>query len=176
MKYKIILILLLVFSLSVSSQVFNPAPTLGKRTFSLGFEPLIYGAGNENNFIMFFHGALKLKSDLDLRLMYGSEDYFGAALKFKLAKAVSITTGGHMFGNFGLDGMLNLSIPLKGGSYIFTGFDVDLDFPDDIVLRPWIPIGIEVSINNGVSVILEGEIGLNNSAPHIFGGGIAVYL
>jgi hypothetical protein len=174
---KLLLVLALAVSFSLSNaQVFNTGKTLKKDVFSLGIEPVFYS--DAGGFMLFLHGGYGIKSGIDLGIMAGflNGEYIGANLEWGLGKHLSLTTGAHMYGDFGLDGTLNITFPIRHDSRIFTGFDADILFPDGDVLLPlWIPVGVELGLRDNMSFILEGEIPLTSAAYLIFGGGINLY-
>jgi hypothetical protein len=170
--------IVLLFPTLTFSQVFNTASTLKPLKFSLGLEPCVL----ENNFGLFLHGGVGIKSGIDFAMKYGileGSDYFGADLEWRLLGGgkpnVSLVTGGHtLWGVFGLDLGLNLSFPITKGVGLYTGLDTDVNFPpDDVDLDAWIPVGVEISMRNSMSFILEAEIPLDGY--FVFGGGIAFY-
>lgn len=176
MKKIVLLVSTLFLFVSLQAQVFNTGTTLKKGTFSLGFEPAIYG--NTEGFIMFFHGGYGLKPGIDLGISAGflNGEYFGADLEWGLGRYFSLTTGAHMYGDFGLDGTLNITFPIRSDSRIFTGVDMDINFPnDDISVPIWIPIGVELGLRRNMAFILEGEIAVSDPAYHVIGGGIVLY-
>lgn len=160
-----------------SAQVFNTASTLGRNKFSIGLEPSVHVNGPGDGFMMFFHAGYGIKPGIDmaLKLGAGNTTYFGADLEWRLGKIVSITTGAHNFGDFGLDGSLNLSFPLRGDVDIFTGLDMDIVFADDVLLPLWLPVGVEIGMGRNIGFILEAEVGLTDPAYHVIGGGVAFY-
>jgi hypothetical protein len=164
------------------SQVFNTASTLKPGKFSLGIEPVVY----DNDLGLFLHGGVGLKSGVDLSLKYGFlkyDDYFGADLEWRLLAGkpnISLTTGGHIQHDLGLDLGLNLSFPVTAGAELYTGLDSDINFYEDPVgtkFLAWLPIGIQLSLKPQMSFMLEAEIALSESwyTPNIFGGGLAFY-
>jgi predicted porin len=160
------------------SQVFSTASTLKPGSFSLGINPVFM----DNNFGLFLHGGVGIKRGLDLGLKYGflpGNGYFGADLKWRLLSGkptISLTTGAHQFNSFGLDAALNISFPIKGDIYMYSGIDTDINFPSgNSQMLAWIPIGVEIYLKRRVSLILEGEIPLNSEAYSIIGGGFAFY-
>ena len=163
--------------ISSYSQVFNTASTLKPLKFSIGLNPVVV----EENFGLFLHGGMGIKSGLDLSVKYGifeGNDYFGADLEWGLINNsvdISLTTGIHNFDEFGLDVALNFSFDIRKDIHLYTGFDTDLVFYDDAELFVWIPVGVEIGIKNGMSLILEAEIPVNNQAYSVFGGGLAFY-
>ena len=177
MKRTILLTFITVLSITlVRSQVFHSAQTLKKGGFSLGVEPSVIVNGNES-FYLFLHGGYGIKSGLDLALKFGvgNENYFGADLEFAIKKNISLTVGAHDFGSFGLDGALLFNIPIKSDLKLVTGLDMDINFPDEVELPLWLPIGLEVNLKKNMSLIFESEIGLTPPAYHFFGGGLAFY-
>lgn len=175
---RLALISLLVFTvLAATGQVFNTSSTLGRNNFSLGLEPTVHVDGPGDGFMMFFHAGYGIKSGIDLgiKLGAGNTTYFGADLEWHLGKIVSITTGAHNFGDFGLDGSFNLAFPVKGDVDIFTGLDMDLIFADDVLVPLWLPVGVEIGMARNITFILEAQVGLTDPAWHVIGGGVAFY-
>jgi hypothetical protein len=177
MKKLLISISLFCLPLLAFSQVFNTATILKPGRFSLGIEPTVV----KNDLGLFLHGGVGLASGVDLGMKYGFlkyNDYFGADLEWRLMAgrpSISLTTGGHVMGDFGLDLGLNLSFPITGAASLYTGFDSDIDFykePVGTQFLPWIPIGVQLYLKPKMAFILEAEIPLNNSAYTIFGGGL----
>ncbi len=157
-------------------QVFHSAKTLKKGAFSVGIEPSMLVNGG-SDFYLFLHGGYGIKSGLDLSLKAGLGDanYFGADLEFALAKNISLTVGAHDFFDFGLDGCLLFNIPIKGDVQLISGIDTDIDFANDVLLRVWVPVGLEIYLKKNMSLLFEAEIGLTDPAYHMFGGGLAFY-
>jgi len=172
---------LLAIAITVTStshaQVFNTGTTLKKGSFSAGFEPAFLP--DAGGFMLFLHGGYGLKKGIDFGVTLGvlNGEYIGADVEWGLGNYMSIATGFHNWGSFGLDGTLNLTFPIRKDSRIFTGLDVDVNFPgDDVSVPLWIPVGVELGLRSNMAFILEGEIGLTSSAYHLFGGGIVIYL
>jgi len=177
-KFAGIIALLLILVYGANAQVFNTATTLKKNQFSLGLEPLLHIDGGNDGLMLFFHGGYGIKSGIDiaLKLGVGGTNYFGAELEWILSRNVSLTTGAHEFGDFGLDGALNFSFPITSGVDLFTGLDMDLNFGQNEVYIPlWIPLGLEIGLRSNMSFIFETEIALVDPAYHMIGGGIAFY-
>jgi len=160
--------------MGMHAQVFNAGTGLRGNAVSLGIAPTLYGS---NNLMLFLHGDIKLKpgSDIIARVGLGGADYIGAGFKFGLTKRLSFAAGAHYDNEVGLDGTFIANIPIGSDAYIMSGLDVDVLFPDDIVIPVWLPIGLDVKVSTAISVMLEGDICLTNNAPDIFGGGIIVF-
>lgn len=176
MKKLIVVLAGCILTFNAFNQVFNTASTLKKGTFSLGIEPLIYLNGG-NEFYLFFHGGYGLKPgiDLALELGVGGTNYIGGNLEWRLRKNISLVTGAHSFGDIGLDGSLLFNIPIKNDTKLYTGGDLDVVFADEILLPVWIPIGVDIRLKRGMSFLFEAEIGLNDPAYHVLGGGLMFY-
>lgn len=161
-----------------SAQVFNTGQTLKPRTFSVGFEPVVL-MDNESDFMLFLHGGYGLVKGIDFSLnvgVLGPETYFGADVEFALTRRISIAAGAHDFGVFGLDGTLNFTIPVKSGVRLFSGLDLDVNFPeDDTQFLLWLPVGVDIGIRKNMSFIFEAEIALTDPAYHLIGGGLNFY-
>jgi hypothetical protein len=179
MKRLFLLIVPILFAMNSFSQVFNTGQTLKPKMFSLGFEPgaLINGS---SEFILFLHGGYGIKQGVDLSVnagVLGPEDYFGADLEFALPHRMSFSLGAHNFGDFGLDGTLNITFPIRNDIRFSSGVDADVNFNKDKTrFLIWLPLGLEVGIRKNVSFIFEAEIGLTDPAYHFIGGGLNFYL
>ncbi len=176
MKKVLLLVTLVIGAANLSAQVFNTGQTLKKRAISFGIEPVFYT--QPNDFSLFLHGGFGLKKGIDLAIKagFGDATYFGADIEFALGRRVSFAAGAHQYHDFGLDATLNFAIPIRRDVRLFTGLDSDIVFADDKTLFPlWIPFGVEVDLSGKMSFILEVEIGLNDPAYHILGGGLSFY-
>ncbi len=175
---KIILSGIIFISISMCyGQVFNTAKTLKKGTVALGINPVFMGS----DFGIYLHGGIGLKQGLDLGGKVGlglGGNYFGADLEWALTgnkPYVSFSAGGHIQGDFGIDGTLNITFPLAKNVYLFSGADMDINFGNTIGFPLWIPIGLEVGIRKQMNIILEGDIGVLDNAGSMFGGGLNLY-
>ncbi len=170
-KFSVIIVGVL-FSTMLSAQVFNTGETLKPKTFSLGIEPAYY----LDDFKLFLHGSYGIKKGIDvsMKLGLGGETYFGADVEWALAPRISLATGAHVLGDFGLDGTILFSLPVRKDARVFTGVDMDIVFADEVVVPVWIPLGVELGIKNNMSFILEGEIPIIDADP-ILGGGVVFY-
>lgn len=179
MKKVFVILALLAIAGSAFSQVFNTGQTLKPGKFSLGVEPGVMVNGN-SEFIMFLHGGVGIKKGIDLSVkagVLGPEDYFGADVEFALSRRISFAVGAHQFGDFGLDGTLNLTFPIRNDTRIFTGLDSDLNFNQDKTrMLIWLPLGVEIGIRKNLNFIFEAEIGLNDPTYHFIGGGLNFYI
>jgi hypothetical protein len=175
---KTILLVSIIFTCSViSAQVFNTGNTLQKGKVALGIEPA-YLIDSYQGLYLFLHGGVGITSGIDLgvKIGIGQTNYFGADLEWRLAKNLSLATGAHSFGDFGLDGCLNYTIPLGSSARLFTGLDADINFGRDNLYVPiWLPLGVEVKMEKKLAFILETEIGLTSPAYHLIGGGVMIY-
>ncbi len=178
MKKIITLLFSCLLSATAFTQVFNTGQTLDRKQFVVGLNPAIYLSGPSHGINLLIHGGYGLKPDIDLavKIGLGSEYYFGADVEWGLLENISLTTGLHMFNDFGLDATLNLTLPIRGDVYLYSGFDMDIAFGNRVYLPCWIPIGVEIELRNNMSFILEGDIGLTDSSYHIINGGIRFYL
>ena len=132
MKKLFFIPLLVILTQFSFGQVFNTGQTLKAKTFSVGFEPAVLINGS-NEFMLFLHGGYGLRSGIDFGLnvgVLGPETYIGADVEFAIAKRISLAVGAHDFGVFGLDGTLNFTIPIKSGVRLFSGLDLDVNFPE----------------------------------------------
>ena len=177
MKKFVIFAFYLAIGFGAKAQVFNTAKTLKTGTFSVGIEPMLIANGG-SDFILFGHMGYGLAKDIDISAKAGMlaySNYYGADVEFGFLRNFSLSAGAHVWGDFGLDATFLTSFDVASNVNIFGGADLDLNFGNDVYTNFWIPIGVEVELNKNMTFILEASIGINNSAPHLFGGGINVY-
>lgn len=159
---------------NIKAQVFNSDVNLQKGGWFLGLEPVYIV---NNNFMFFAHGGYGIKSgiNLDLNAGFGNGDYFGADLKWALIRHVSLNTGFFIQnGTAGLNGCLNLSIPIRSDIRLITGAHLNVDFPNSgIDTHFWVPVGVDIGLRKNMGLILEGEIGFKSDSR--MGGGLAFY-
>jgi len=179
MKKLVSIALLVLFTSTTFSQVFNTGQTLKPKTFSLGFEPSVLINGS-SEFMLFLHGGYGLKQGVDFAVkvgVLGPQDYFGADVEFALPYRMSFMVGAHEFGDFGLDGALNITFPIRNDIRFSTGLDLDMNFNQDKTrFLLWLPLSLEVGIRKNMSFIFEAEVGLTDPAYHFIGGGLNFYL
>jgi len=178
MKKIVIALFIAVLPLLSFAQVFNTASTLKSGKFSLGLNPVVY----EDNFGLFLHGGVGIRSGIDLGIRYGildGEDYFGADLEWRLLSgkpSISLTTGAHNYYDPGLDLALNLSFPIVSNIQLYTGLDMDINFgANDTYTWLWLPVGVEIPIKSKMAFMFEAEIPISDNTRSIFGGGLAFY-
>ena len=172
---KLILLIFSVVCISSNAQVFNTASTLKPGTIMFGLEPtyMINGEG----LMIFLHGGYGLTKGIDFSLhggLGGNTSYIGGDIEWALMRHVSLTTGAHNFGVFGLDGALNLTFPIRKDSRIYTGFDMDINFGNKVTAPMWIPLGVEIGLRSHLAFIFEAEISVTNNY-HVLGGGLVFY-
>jgi hypothetical protein len=178
MKKNLFILVMLFAASSLFAQSFNTGEILQPGHFSAGVNPVL----NEKDLAVFLHGGYGISNKVDLAVRYGifeGEDYIGADLEWSLKNSqryqFSLITGGHMRHDFGLDAGLCLSLPLGSYASLFSGVDMDLEFANEFKHYTWVPLGVELSWKNRMSIILEADIPMSEWAWHIFGGGIAIY-
>lgn len=191
MKKLILSISLLVAVISSSNAqvLFHGAETLKKGNWQIGINPVVETEW-DNDFALFFHGGYGLgnNSDLGVKLGLGwwNETYFGLDYEKTLLlgkPSVSVAGGMHFFNDFGLDLTALVTFPINNVR-IATGLDADIVFGEDAngdteVYTPiWLPIHLEVYIKKQISIVVEGNVSLNNDEPYswtTFGGGVNIY-
>ena len=177
MKRIALIFIVSLFITTSSAQVFQTAYTLKPRAFALGINP----AMAHSNFALFLHGGYGLKQGMDLGMKLGigwGDPYLGADFKWTMSvgmPAIAISAGVHFHHNPGFDGTLNITFPLNSSTRLYSGLDADIIFAHNILMPIWIPVGLEVGIRQGMSVILEGSLGVTSYAPHIINGGVVFY-
>jgi len=189
---KLLLLSATFFLLTVASygQVFNTGQTLKPKKFSLGVEPSVLING-DSEFMLFLHGGYGLKKGIDFSLKAGflSDDgeYIGGDVEFALGRYFSVMGGAHHFGDFGVDGALLGTYPIRSDVRISSGFDMDINFVDkydeqdekdgkEAVFIGWIPISLEIGLRKNMSFIFEAEINITDDGYHFIGGGLNFYI
>jgi len=179
MKKCLIILAFLFIASSSYCQVFNTGQTLKPKKFSFGIEPSIIANGS-SDFILFLHGGYGIKQGVDFSAkvgVLGPEDYFGADVEFALPHRISFAVGAHQFGDFGLDGNLNITFPIKSDVRLSTGLDMDINFNEDKTrFLLWLPLSLEIGLRKNLSFIFEAEVALTDPAYNFFGGGLNFYL
>lgn len=115
---------------------------------------------------------------LSVRVGLSGETYIGADLEWAIADRVSVSLGGHRYGDLGLDGTLLFDIPLGNEAYLFSGLDTDIifvEYTDETSVPFWIPAGLEIGIKSNTTLLLKAGIPINNEAWAIYGGGLVFY-
>ncbi|HKJ69032.1 MAG TPA: hypothetical protein VKA68_13820 [bacterium] len=179
------LVMIVIFSVPcvLQAQVYGTGQTLRSGRASFGVEPVVYSYRNGNSdFYLFFHGGLGLTSGFDLgaRLgVLGNRTYFGGDFEWNLHSrnpAISLGVGVHSFHNVGLDGTVNISFASTRGLQMYSGLDMDVTFTDPGTRTPiWLPVGFAFPFRQTVEMLLEVEVGLNDEAWTILGGGVNFY-
>lgn len=187
MKRLLLFIAAISMFIGARAQVFNTGQTLKSGVFSLGVEPTLHINGGADDFILFAHAGYGIKSGIDagLKMGLGNPNYFGADIEFALGRKVSLAVGAHNFNNFGLDGTLNLVLPIKSDLRLYGGLDTDLNFVEttdsegnsktELQTLLWVPVGLEVGLSQTMSLLFETEIGVTDNAYHVIGGGLGFY-
>jgi len=123
MKKILFLLMLCGLTASAFSQVFNTAGILKRGQFSAGINPVMNG----EELGLFVHGGYGISENLDVAAKFGiteGYDYLGADVEWSLRNTerlqISLTGGGHVRANFGLDAGASLSFPLLRNTYIFS--------------------------------------------------------
>ena len=161
---------------SLNAQVFNTAEVLKPMNFSIGLAPIYY----YENFGLLLMGEAGIKSGIDFSLKYAIleyDDYFSADLEWKLLRnksvALSLTTGCHVYYDFGLDISGNFSYRIKNDIALYTGLDTDWNFGNDLYVPFWIPVGVEINMNKTIAFLFEAELPVNSHARAIIDGGLS---
>ena len=100
---------------------------------------------------------------------------------------MSLTGGVHSFySHIGFDGAVNITYRQNRHLYIYAAFDCDYNqdsrkqdafTPDEKYweLFAWVPIGVEIKLNNNLSIIVEGDIPITKNAHWIPGIGLRYF-
>lgn len=177
MKKIVLLAFSLIIGVGVFAQVFNTSKTLKQGNFAVGIEPMII-ANSGSDFILFGHLGYGLTDGIDVAAKAGilnQTNYYGADIEFGFMEHFSLGAGAHVWGDFGVDATFLGTFDIANNVDLYGGADVDVNFGNDVYANFWIPIGVEVELNKTMAFLFEASIGINNTAPHLFGGGVNVY-
>ncbi len=164
-----------------NAQVFNTAQSLQRGSISLTASPTVFMKDGFNTIALFTYGTYGIGNGVDLNVKAGffeDTNYFGASLEWSIRRTVpyvSLTTGGHTVDDFGLDATLNVTYPTQNGFDIYGGLDTDLILDDDPDLPAWVFLGATYHLQSQLDVMVEGNIGLFEIAPHILAAGFVFY-
>jgi hypothetical protein len=174
---------MLLFVIS-DAQVFNTAQKLKQGTFRLCIAPLLLVDNGNPDLGMYVLGGVGVTRVMDLyvssRLASQNRSNFGVGLQWALIKgtpALSLTTGGHIGPNIGIDGTFDIAFPVGSSVVLYSGLDMDLDFNhSETTTSAWIFIGPRVQIRKNTTLFLEVDVGIPQETPSIFGLGLSFYL
>ena len=186
MRSKPLLILLgLLLNIGVYAQVHNTAQTLSRGTVSLSAVPVMVNFEGSNDFSLYLNAGVGLNPGVDIagQLGFGrggSETWWGLNIEKQLWKTkpyLSVAGGIHNFGDFGLDGTLNLTIPASGTADLYGGIDLEMNFYNSVTEVPtWAFVGTEIRHSRQVFILLEAAIGVSANAPNFISLGLGVFL
>jgi hypothetical protein len=166
------------------AQVYNTAQKLREGTFRLCLAPLLVVDNGDVSPGMYALGGFGVTKAMDLyfttRLASDNRSNFGFDLQWVLARgtpALSLTTGAHVSPGIGIDGTLDIAFPVGNSVVLYGGGDMDIDFHDGETTVPvWLFFGPRVQIRRNVTLFMEVDLGLTDSAPSMLGLGLSFYL
>jgi hypothetical protein len=178
---KIILLTTFIFTAFITTNTvnaqdgfFSNAKTLEKGTGSIGLQPVFLTA--QDDFMFILRGAYGIQSGLTGHLKLGlfeDETYFGGhfetALNRNSESNVDIAglVGVYTYGDVGLKLGLNLSTDFEPVS-IYSGFNYQPLFIENNTNHAiLVPIGFDVHLENGIDLMLEGNIPANDDADYL---------
>ncbi|MFY0685050.1 MAG: hypothetical protein JXR20_10895 [Balneola sp.] len=179
MKKLILLFTVLFISIGITSTTnaqdgfFSNAKTLEKGTGSIGLQPVFLT--NQDDFMFILRGAYGIQSGVTGHLKLGlfdEETYFGGHFETALNQNsesnvdVAALAGLYSYGDLGLKLGLNLSTDLDPVS-IYTGLNYQPLFAAETIHSILVPVGFDLHLNNGIDLMLEGNIPANNDADYL---------
>lgn len=175
-KIIILFIILVTPPVLATSQVFNTGSYLKKKGhFTLGIEPAFQTKKLNSGLVLNAFGAycLGYSTIVDFDASVGQDIYFGLGVLQKLDRLLGVSFGAHYSDTPGLDGGLNILLPIDRDLSIFTGLDADLDIGADISTPCRLPFGFVMTPGNSSKIILEVGLALNKEAYTSIGLGLA---
>lgn len=179
MKELILLFTVLFTSIGITNTTnaqdgfFSNAKTLEKGTGSIGLQPVFLT--NQDDFMFILRGAYGIQSGVTGHLKLGlfdEETYFGGHFETALNQNsesnvdVAALAGLYSYGDLGLKLGLNLSTDFDPVS-IYAGLNYQPLFANETIHSILVPIGFDLHLNNGVDLMLEGNIPANNDADYL---------
>ncbi|MEP1152149.1 MAG: hypothetical protein ABJH08_10520 [Balneola sp.] len=179
MKKLILLFTVLFTSIGITSTTnaqdgfFSNAKTLEKGTGSIGLQPVFLT--NQDDFMFILRGAYGIQSGVTGHLKLGlfdEETYFGGHFETALNQNsesnvdVAALAGLYSYGDLGLKLGLNLSTDFDPVS-IYTGLNYQPLFAAETIHSILVPVGFDLHLNNGIDLMLEGNIPANNDADYL---------
>lgn len=153
---------------------FSSAKTLQKGVGSIGLQPVFLTA--QDDFMFIVRGGYGITNGVTGHLKLGlfdEETYFGGHFETALnndsqsAIDAAALLGVHSYGDLGLKLGLNLSTDLDPVS-IYSGINYQpLFIQDNTNHAILVPIGFDVHLDNGLDIMLEGNIPANNDADYL---------
>ena len=178
MRKMLSFVLIILVTTVLNAQVFNTANTLNKGKFSATGAPVFYDGG------MMLMGkvgyGLKYGNDLAVTMGFGDISYLGIDAEKVLSwdkldnLTISFASGVHYSKGFGLDGTLNLSVPLDKSLVMYGGVDMDLMLTGNTGLPLYLFIGAEYNLKNRLTILGEVDLGVND-AGNMLGIGVCYY-
>jgi hypothetical protein len=173
----------LLLSAASHAQVYNTAQKLKMGTFRLCTAPILIVDHSDVRAGLYVLGGVGITRIMDLylhtRIAGNDLANFGVDLQWALIKgtpALSLSTGGHVGPEIGIDGTLDMAFPVGNSVVLYGGLDIDIDFvPDDIMVPAWVFIGPRIQIRRNTTLFMEVDIGLQD-APSMLGLGFSFYL
>jgi hypothetical protein len=152
---------------------FSNAKTLQKGVGSIGLQPVFLT--NQDDFMFIVRGGYGITNAVTGHLKLGlfeDETYFGGHFETALNRNsdssidVAALAGLHSYGDLGLKLGLNLSTDLEPVS-IYSGINYQPLFADETINAVLVPIGFDLHLDNGVDLMLEGNIPANDDADYL---------
>ncbi len=152
---------------------FSNAKTLTKGTGAIGLQPVFLT--NQDDMMFVVRGAYGIQHGLTGHLKLGvfdNEMYFGGHLETGINRNsdsdvdVAVLTGLYSYGDLGLKLGLNLSTDFEPVS-IYSGVNYQPLFANETIHSVLIPIGFDIHLENGIDLMLEGNIPVNNDANYL---------
>tara|TARA_R110002096_G_scaffold170131_6_gene342222 strand:- start:14239 stop:14817 length:579 start_codon:yes stop_codon:yes gene_type:complete len=165
----------LVTAVTVHAQdgFFSNAKTLAKGTGAIGLQPVFLT--NQNDMMFIVRGAYGIQNGLTGHLKLGvfdNETYFGGHLETDINRNsdsdvdVAVLAGVYSYGDLGLKLGLNLSTDFEPVS-IYSGVNYQPLFANETIHSVLIPIGFDIHLENGIDLMLEGNIPVNDDASYL---------
>lgn len=170
-----VLLTSVLFTHNVKAQdgFFSNAKTLQKGMAAIGLQPVFLTA--QDDFMFIIRGSYGIQDGLTGHLKLGlfkDETYFGGHFETALNRNsasnidVAALVGLYSYGDLGLKLGLNLSTDFDPVS-IYSGINYQPLFANETIHSILVPIGFDVHLDNGVDLMLEGNIPANNDAEYL---------
>src|SRR6056297_260708 len=162
---------------SLNAQVYNTSTILNKGKFSAVGAPVFYDGGS---MVLGKLGyGVKRGTDMAITMGFGDVSYIGIDFEKVFGEdldnlIISFSGGAHYSDGVGLDGTMNLTIPLDRNFYLYGGLDLDVILTDGSGMPVYFFIGGEYYLQQKISLITEADLGINDNG-NLFGVGLCLY-
>jgi len=170
MKKLILIVFLIILPCLLSAQVFNTAQVLKNQKLSATAGPVFHDGGLS----LFANGGYGLKNGMDFGVTVGvgQTSYLGVDIEKSLTGLdnlyLSATGGLHYGSGFGIDGTINMTIPLDHAFDLYFGLDLDVQLTGGKTTAPmYLFVGTEWDFRKNLTILGEIDAGVHDAGSRL---------